>query len=185
MPAWAWIVIAVVVVIALAGLAMLMMRRRSHQLRGRFGVEYDRAVAERGGRWKGESELAARQRRRADLDIRPLEPAARERYLAEWRAIQSRFVDDPGGALNEADHTITQVMRDRGYPMENFEDQAAVISVDHAQVVDDYRAGHAISMANDHGQASTEDMRQATVHYRRLFESLLEAPHDDRSAGVG
>jgi hypothetical protein len=186
MPVWAWIVIAVAVVLVVAAVAWAMYRRRrSRMLRGRFGPEYDRAVAERGGRWKAESELAARQRRRQELDIRPLEPAARERYMVEWRGTKARFVDDPGGAVAEADRLITQVMRDRGYPMEDFEQRSADISVDHANVVDDYRAAHAISMANDHGQASTEDLRQAMVHYRRLFEDLLETRGPDRSAEVG
>jgi len=180
---WAWIVIAVALVLAVGAAWMAFRHRRSRKLRDRFGPEYDRAVDERGGRWKAESELAGRQRRREELEIRTLDPAARERYMNEWQATQSRFVDDPAEAVTQADRLVTQVMRDRGYPMEDFEQRSVDISVDHAHVVDDYRAAHAISMANEHGRAGTEDLRQAMVHYRRLFEDLLEPRQEDRAAG--
>ena len=186
MATWAWVLIALGVIVAVAaGVWMYMRQRGSRALRDRFGPEYDRAVNEQGGRWKGESELSARQKRREDLQIRRLDPAARERYIADWKTTQGRFVDDPGGAVSQADSLVIAVMGERGYPMENFEQQASDISVDHAQAVDDYRAAHAISLANDHGRASTEDLRQAMVHYRRLFEDLLESPDGGRTAGVG
>jgi len=184
MPLWAWIVMGVAVVLVVAAAVWMAFRkRRSGQLQERFGPEYERAVDEQGGRWKAESELAGRQRRREKLEIRSLDPAARERYTAEWQATQARFVDEPAGAVTQADRLVIQVMSDRGYPMEDFEQRSADISVDHPHVVDDYRAGHAISMANEHGRASTEDLRQAMVHYRRLFEDLLESRREDRAAG--
>ena len=184
MPMWAWIVIGVAVVLVVAAAVWMAFRqRRSGKLRDRFRPEYDRAVDERGGRWKAESELAGRQRRREKLEIRSLDPAARDRYMTEWQATQARFVDEPGGAVTQADRLVIQVMSDRGYPMEDFEQRSADISVDHADVVDDYRAAHAISMANEHGRASTEDLRQAMVHYRRLFEDLLEPRQEDRAVG--
>jgi len=186
MAAWVWILIALVVIaVAAAGIWAYMRQQRSRALRGRFGSEYDRAVNERGGKWKGESELAARQKRRDDLEIRRLDPAARERHMADWKTTQGLFVDDPPGAVSQADRLVNVVMSERGYPMENFEQRASDISVDHAEAVDDYRAAHAVSLANDHGQASTEDLRQAMVHYRRLFEDLLEGRDGGTAAEVG
>src|ERR1041385_1354857 len=188
MPVWAWILIAVVVVLVVAAAAWAAYRQRTKGLRDRFGREYDRTVAERGGRMRAESELAARQKRREKLDIQPLDPASRQRYQSQWQNAQTRFVDDPAGAVGEADRLVIAVLKDRGYPMEDMDDfdqRSRDISVDHAAVVDDYRAAHGISMANDHGKASTEDLRQAMVHYRRLFENLLETRGDQRSAEVG
>lgn len=175
MEAWVWVAIAVVAVV-LIGLVVwsAARKRRTDELRGRFGSEYDRAVAERGSRRGAESELTHRVERRNELDIRPLAPAAARRYTDEWRNVQARFVDSPEGALGEADFLITTVMRERGYPMDDFDQRSADISVDHPDVVDDYRAAHAISLANDHGKASTEDLRQAMVHYRSLFERMIE-----------
>lgn len=176
MPTWGWIVIAVVVVLAVVALivALANRRRRSDRIRGRFGPEYDRTVEELGNRRRAESELSARERRREELDIRPLQPAARDRYVQAWRDVQVRFVDMPSESVREADALVTQVMRDRGYPMEDFDQRAADVSVDHPRVVEDYRTAHAISRANDGGRATTEDLRRAMVHYRTLFEDLLE-----------
>jgi hypothetical protein len=174
MPAWVWIVIAIAVVV-IVGLLILSASRRS-KLQSRFGPEYDRAVNE-SGRRGATAELRQRERRRRELDIVPLSAAARERYAQQWQVVQSRFVDQPGDAVREADVLVLSVMRDRGYPMEEFEQRSADISVDHPDLVDNYRAAHAISMAKDHEKASTEDLRQAMVHYRSLFDELLgEAP---------
>ena len=176
MPTWAWILIVVgaaLVLVALLGVAVAGRRRRT-AVRERFGPEYDRTVARAGGRRGAEAELAERERQRQRIDIVPLAQAARERYLETWRAVQTRFVDNPSGAVSEADRLVTDVMRDRGYPIDDFEHRAADISVDHPDLVENFRAGHEIYLRSDRGEASTEDLRQAFVHYRALFEELLE-----------
>ena len=176
------LVAILVVLILLALLAIFAGRqRRSRKLQDTFGPEYDRTVEEAGDRRAAETELQERTERRAGFDIVPLEPEAHARYIEAWRNTQAQFVDEPVEATREADRLITSVMRDRGYPVDDFEQRAADISVDHPQVVDDYRAAHAIAAANDRSEASTEDLRQALVHYRSLFEELLEDRHPDRS----
>ena len=185
MPAWVWIliVLAVLAILAVAGWAASR-RRRTERLRTSFGPEYERTVATAGDRREAESQLQARRARREQLDIRPLEPAARARYLQTWRQAQARFVDAPGDAVAQADRLVIEVMRERGYPMEDFEQRAADVSVDHPRVVDDYRAAHGVSLANDQGEAGTEELRQAFVHYRSLFEVLLETPEESDRAGA-
>jgi hypothetical protein len=168
------ITILVIVVIVVLVAVLLGQRRRSQRLQQQFGPEYQRTVARTGDQRTAEADLAAREQRRRELNIVALEPAARDRYLEAWRATQGRFVDDPAGATREADRLVAQVMRDRGYPVDDFEQRAADVSVDHPQVVDDYRAAHAIAAANERSEASTEDLRQALVHYRSLFEELLD-----------
>jgi hypothetical protein len=179
MPVWAWIIIAVAV-LALIGLAAWAAARssRTERLRDRFGPEYDRTVQASPGRREAEAELEERRRRRQQLDIRPLDPATRQRYAGLWTEAQRRFVDHPGEAVREADTLVVHVMRDRGYPTEGFEQTSSDVSVDHPVVVENYRAAHAISLANDRGLASTEDLRQAMVHYRALFQDLLADEHD-------
>jgi hypothetical protein len=176
MPLWAVILIAigVVAVIALVGWAVWS-KQRSARLREQFGPEYDRALTERGDRRRAESDLVSRRKRREQLEIRPLEASARRRYLERWREVQVRFVDTPGQAVQEADGLVTEVMRERGYPVEEFEERASIVSVDHPKIIHEYRAAHGISMANDNGRASTEDLREAMLHYRSLFDELLEA----------
>ena len=175
------LVAILVVIVLLALLAFFAGRqRRSRKLQETFGPEYDRTVEEAGDRRAAEAELQERTERREQFDIVPLEPEARARYVEAWRHTQAQFVDEPAEATREADRLITSVMRDRGYPVDDFEQRAADLSVDHPQVVDDYRAAHAIAAANDRSEASTEDLRQALVHYRSLFEDLLEdRPGDD------
>jgi hypothetical protein len=173
MPAWVWVIVAIVVIVALAVWAA-MRKRRTESLRRQFGPEYDRAVDGAESSREAESELERRRRRRADLDIRPLASGARVRYAEQWRDVQARFVDDPTGAVAQADTLVTQVMRERGYPMDDFDQRAADVSVDHPDVVEDYRSAHDISTRSANGQAETEDLRQAMVHYRALFEQLLE-----------
>jgi hypothetical protein len=176
-----WLIIAVVVVVLglLAFVWAVKTKRHTGQLKGTFGPEYERSKTEAGSRRKGEAELTARQTRREGLDIRALSTEARDRYSASWIQVQGRFVDEPGAAVSEADRLVSAVMRDRGYPMDDFGQRSADISVDLPHVVDDYRAAHAISMANDHGKASTEDLRQAFVHYRSLFDELLVVQVDE------
>jgi hypothetical protein len=172
----------IVVVVLLVLLAVFAGRqRRSRKLQESFGPEYERTVSETGDRRAAEAELRERTERRQSFDVVPLESEARARYIEAWRHTQAQFVDEPAEATREADRLITSVMRDRGYPIDDFEQRAADISVDHPQVVDDYRAAHAIAAANERSEASTEDLRQALVHYRSLFEELLEDRHPDRS----
>lgn len=179
MSVWIWLIVAVVVVLVLAAIAWrLVSKRRTGKLKEAFGPEYERSKAGAGSRRKAESELVARQTRREGLDIRPLSAEALDRYSASWQQVQNRFVDEPGAAVTEADRLVSAVMRDRGYPMDDFDQRSADISVDLPDVVDNYRAAHAISMANDHGKASTEDLRQAVVHYRSLFDQLLVVPDE-------
>ena len=178
------VVIVVIVVIALIVAGLLVMRqRRSQQLQQGFGPEYERTVEERGGdRRAAEAELQERRQRRDQFEVRELDPAARDRYAERWRAAQRRFVDEPGPAVGEADALVMEVMRDRGYPVaDEFEQRAADVSVDHPQVVEHYRAAHGISARATAGEASTEDLRQAMVHFRALFVDLLGA--DEEPAG--
>jgi hypothetical protein len=178
MPTWAWIVIVIAAVMLLGAVAWSAYngRKRKH-LQERFGSEYDRTVADAPSRREAEADLAERQKRREELEIRPLEQSSRDRYASEWHNTQARFVDDPEEAVGEADRLIQQVMRERGYPVDDFDQRAADLSVDHPEVISNYRAAHGISVANERGKASTEDLRTAMVHYRALFEELLETEH--------
>lgn len=178
MPTWAWIVIVAAVVVAAAGLYFALMRRRTARLQERFGPEYDRTVERQGGRREAEAELGSRVERREKLEIRPLSIESRERYLVSWREVQTKFVDDPAGAVASADQLVGSVMNERGYPLDDFEQRADDISVDHPQVVERYRSAHGIAQKNAEGQATTEDLRQAIKHYRALFEDLLEEAED-------
>jgi hypothetical protein len=175
MPAWGWVLIGIgVVALCLLAAWRAFTARRRRGLQETFGPEYDRTVADAPTRREAESELNERQKRREQLEIRPLDPAARDRHRDDWRRAQEHFVDDPTGAVDEADQLIQTVMRERGYPVDDFERRAADVSVDHPEVVANYRAAHGISIANERGKASTEDLRTAMVHYRSLFEELLE-----------
>jgi FtsZ-interacting cell division protein ZipA len=174
-----WLLIIAAILIVVIVVALFAARRRRERLQERFGPEYDRQVDVSGNRRAAESELAAREKRRSKLEIRPLDPDARDRYLVSWREVQAKFVDSPEKAVGEADQLVGDVMRERGYPVEDFEQREADISVDHPQVASEYRAAHGISLAQRHGQASTEDLRQAVVHYRALFEELLEIRQEE------
>jgi predicted nucleic acid-binding protein len=176
MPTWAWIIIGVVAALVVIGAiaAAWARKRRTAGLQERFGPEYERTVAERDKRREAEQELAERERKREQLDIVPLSTEARAKYSESWRAVQTQFVDDPAGTVGDADRLVTDVMRERGYPIDDFDQRAADISVDHPDVVENYRAAHAIYVTHERGGADTEDLRQAFVHYRALFEELLE-----------
>lgn len=166
------VVIAAIVVAALV--YMLARKRRSHNLREQFGPEYDRVVKREGDVNKGEQLLEFRQKHRKTLEIRPLSPTDKSRFSNRWNEIQNQFVDDPSGAAALADGLIVEVMQLRGYPTTDFTQRAADISVDHPVVVENYRAANEIAQRRSRGQASTEDLRQAMVHYRALFSELLD-----------
>jgi len=180
MDTWVWIVIGIVVAIVVLGVVASVLRtRRSRSLQDRFGREYDRTVDKAGGRREAEQELRRREKRHDELELRPLSQDARERYLRQWQVTQRRFVDDPPGAVSEADNLVQQVMRDRGYPVEDFEQRAADISVEHPELVEKYRTANGIARASERGEASTEDLRHSVRHYRALFVELLEVDDDD------
>ncbi|HEY6445741.1 MAG TPA: hypothetical protein VIY53_04720 [Acidobacteriaceae bacterium] len=167
----ALIIVAVIVVIAVALLAR---RRRSNQLKQRFGPEYDRTVVQqRGDSRRAEETLVEREKRVETFPLRSLTPVDREAYAMEWATVQRRFVDDPSAAVGTADRLVSRVMTDRGYPMTDFDQRAADISVTYPQVVQNYRAAHDIVLRHTDGHATTEELRQAMVHYRSLFDELL------------
>lgn len=172
------VVIAAIVVAALV--YVLMRKRRSQNLRERFGPEYDRAVQKEGNVSKGERLLEFREKHRETLNIRQLSTEEQARFSDRWNEVQNRFVDDPAGAVAVADELIIEVMQARGYPTMDFTQRAADISVDHPVVVENYRAAHDIADRRSRGQASTEDLRQAMVHYRALFAELLEVKQAER-----
>jgi FtsZ-interacting cell division protein ZipA len=185
MNTWVWIVIGVVVAIVVLGVLFSALRtRRSRSLQDQFGREYDRTVDKAGGRREAERELAERQKRHDELELKPLPPEARERYLQQWQQTQSRFVDDPTGAVSEADDLVNRVMRDRGYPVDDFEQRAADISVEHPELVERYRTANGIARASEQGKASTEDLRHSVRHYRALFVELLDADAGDGAEHV-
>lgn len=170
------IIIAVVVVAIVVAAAFLISgRRRSEHLRSRFGSEYERAVAENGDRAKAEAELLKREKRVEKLDIHPLDPDARRNFMERWKEVQARFVDDPPRAVMYADALLAEVMSARGYPVNDFEQRAGDISVDHPDVVQHYRVAHEIAVRHSRNEAGTEDLRQAMVHYRALFDDLVGA----------
>lgn len=164
-------VLVVLVIVALVAVALVAARRRS--LRHRFGPEYDRVVAERDSRTAAERELRYRERRHAELTLTPLSPESRTRYAAAWEELQVRFVDSPGETVGDADELLTRLIAERGYPTGDFSDQIAHLSVEHARTLTQYRDAHEIHLRNTRGEASTEELRQAVVHYRALFADLL------------
>ena len=171
-----WIILAGVVGLVLIALAawFFYQKKQSHRLQGRFGPEYSRTVDELGSRTKAESELKAREKRVERLSIVPLAPLEAARFSQAWKVLQGRFVDNPKGVVVEADQLVRQLMQKRGYPMGDFEHRAADISVDHPEVVANYRAAQAIAEQDKRGEADTEALRKAVVHYRALFDELLE-----------
>jgi hypothetical protein len=187
-----WFIVVVVIVLAIVGLVMTAKQRR-HSLQERFGPEYDRSVETAGGRRQAERELRDKAARRDQLDIRPLSAEARERYADEWALVQEGFVDEPGESVDQADALVVRVMRERGYPVDDFETRTDMAAVDHPDVVEHYRAADKIRTANRTGDADTEQLRVAVVHYRWLFDALLldeseaaavTAAADDQRASV-
>jgi len=172
-------IIAFVVVLVAAGMAVLYLqrKRRTARLRTQFGAaEYARTVEAGGNRRQAEAGLEGRRQRVEGFHVRPLAAGDRARFVESWRGVQARFVDGPAGAVREADQLLGDVMSTRGYPVSNFEQRAADISVAHPLVLENYRTAHEIALRQTNGQASTEDLRQAMVHYRTLFEELVSEP---------
>jgi hypothetical protein len=172
-PKVIWVLVAVVIAVAVVGW-VVWSRRRTEQLRERFGPEYDRTVQEAGGVRKAEAALHAREKRVERLQIRPLSSDEIDRFAFSWERVQARFVDDPNAAITQADKLVGEVMAARGYPVGEFDQRVEDISVDHPDVVMNYRAARDIAVQHGRGQATTEDLRQAMVHYRALFRDLLE-----------
>ena len=171
------IVLAAVVILLIAVLAWLYVRKRrstTANLRQKFGPEYDRAVQTHGSERKAEATLVDREKRVEKLNLRDLDPMERERFVKRWDSIQSRFVDSPKGAVTEADDLVSSLMKTRGYPMSDFDQRAADISVDHSRVVENYRSAHEIALRVGKDAATTEDLRTAMIHYRLLFEELAQ-----------
>jgi hypothetical protein len=170
-----WIILFGILAVVLLAVAVGFISQRQQQskrLRQRFGAEYDRAVAEL-GRSKAEAELRAREKRVEKLTIIPLAPTDAARFTQAWNALQGRFIDNPKGVVVEADHLVRELMLKRGYPMGDFDRRAADMSVDHPAVVENYRAAQAIAVRDERGEADTEELRKAVVHYRTLFDELL------------
>jgi hypothetical protein len=181
------VVIIGVILIGIVGIAaaMLLKKRKTERLRTRFGPEYTRAVEESGDRGKAEAGLEQREKRVEGFAIRPLASSERERYIASWHKAQSEFVDDPKNSVTQADQLLVDVMSTRGYSVSEFEQRSADISVDHPLVVENYRAAHEIAIRHASGQATTEDLRQAMIHYRKLFDALVGEPEVARAAAAG
>jgi hypothetical protein len=169
------IVLVIALVAAIGAAVWLYMRnKRSEGLQERFGPEYERALETHHDQGKAELELKQRAERVDQLNIRSLDRDERDGFVERWRSVQAQFVDDPTGATNEADELVGEVMATRGYPVGDFEQRAADVSVNHPRVVEHYRAAHAIALRNARGDTDTEELRQALVHFRSLFEDLLE-----------
>ncbi len=183
MAAWVWVIIAIAVVVVVALVAVGAGKRRTAMLRDRFGPEYDRAVENSDDRRAAEAELREREKQRAQFDVKPLPEATRLQFAGEWRDLQERFLDEPAQAVDGADSLITRVMDARGYPMKDFDEQVELVSVDHPDTVENYRFAHAVRGRAQAQQASTEDLREALLRYRSLFDDLLR-PEGSDAPGV-
>ena len=173
------IVLAVAVILIIAVLALLYVRKRrstTADLRKKFGPEYDRAVRVHGTERKAEAKLEDREKRVEKLNLRDLDPMERERFTKQWESVQSRFVDSPKGAVAEADDLVSSLMKARGYPVSDFDQRAADISVDHPRVLENYRSAHEIALRVGKDGSTTEELRTAMIHYRSLFEELVQLP---------
>lgn len=175
------VVVLAVIVIVLAAVLLVRPAMRRRQLKNDFGPEYDRAVQDKGDVRGAENELTNRQRRHQEFELRPLSDDRRARYVRDWSAVQEEFVDSPKAAVGKADRLISEVMSDRGYPASDFDQQAADLSVEHSSVLGHYRKAHSISQRPESEPASTEDLRAAMIHYRSLFEDLVDHATPERS----
>lgn len=170
-----WAMAAVIVVVAIVAIGWAIVRRRQRRrLEERFGPEWERAIDLRGDRGEAAAELHGRVARRNELDIRPLSPAMRDHFADEWQHVQSFFVEEPSVAVGQADALVAAVMRERGYPVDDFEERSDLVSVDHPVLADRYRRAHAVHVSNRSGAATVDDLREALLHYRALFAELLD-----------
>lgn len=180
--------VAIIIVLALVVIALvawlIIQNRQSKLLKTKFGPEYERVFRKQGNRAKAERELKEREERVSHLHIMAITPSDASRFSEEWRAVQARFVDNPQTAVNDADRLVIELMQKRGYPVADFETRVADVSVDHPRVVENYRAAHGIALRNERGSASTEDLRRAFVHYRSLFDELLEVQNQPEPVEV-
>lgn len=175
MQLWQIALIVVVAIVVIGAVVWMMnQRNRTEHLTERYGPEYQRTLEATGDKREAERELQDREERVKEYEIKPLSPEQRDRYVAKWKETQADFVDDPSGAIAQADSLVQDVMGERGYPVGDFEQRSADISVDHPHVVEEYRAAHTIAERHANGGVETEDLRQAMVHYRALFDDLLE-----------
>ena len=168
------LLLVLIIVVIAVGALLFVQRRRSAALQQKFGPEYQRTIGQFGDERKAEAELAAREKRVRSLNVRALTPEEQTRFADAWKRAQARFVDEPSQAAADADNLVKDLMQTRGYPVGDFEQRAADVSVDHPEVVSNYRAAREIAVRNSAGKATTEDIRQAMVHYRSLFEELLQ-----------
>jgi hypothetical protein len=171
--------LAAVVIVTIAVIAVLYVGKRRNStadLRKKFGPEYDRALREQGSERKAEAKLADREKRVEKLNIRDLNPVEHDRFLKQWESVQSRFIDSPKGAVAEADDLVSSLMKVRGYPVSDFDQRAADISVDHPRVVENYRSAHEIALRVGKAETTTEELRTAMIHYRWLIEELMQVP---------
>jgi hypothetical protein len=176
MPAWAWILIVIGALVVIGLIAWYVSaRRKTEHLQERFGPEYNRVSSTAETTREAERELAQREERREQLEIKPLAQELRARYTEEWKSIQAEFVDEPGRAVSRADSLLQKVMAERGYPVEKFDQRAADLSVDHPKVVENYREGHRLATHGNGDGTETEDLRQAMRHYRALFDELVQS----------
>jgi len=178
------LLIVVIVIVALVALLFWSRSRRSADLKSRFGPEYGRTVDQLGDEAKAEKVLAERQKRVSSYTIKPLPPEMRDHFVNTWRNVQAQFVDDPKYAVTRADDLLGEVMGARGYPVRDFDQRAEDLSVDHPEVVQNYRSAHDIALRHSRGEASTEDLRTAMIHYRALFDDLVNEPEAGAAARV-
>jgi hypothetical protein len=180
MVTWAWILIAVAIIVIVVALLAAMRQRSTKRLREQFGPEYDRVLQERGDRHAAEADLRDRLKQRDRLNVRPLTEPTRARFAAEWRELQERFVDQPYDAVVAADGLVSRVLTERGYPMDTLEARATLISADHPAVVGNYRFAHVVYQRTQSQRVTTEDLRTALLHYRSLFDELLQSGNAGR-----
>ena len=182
------VIVVIIVVVVLAALAagglVLARKRRSEQLQQEFGPEYDRVLERSDSKSEAESALAERRKRHQQLDLRSLDPQTRERFRGDWKQVQGEFVDDPGGAVEKADSLVTTIMRERGYPVDDFDQRAEDISVEHPRVVENYREARKVRDAHRESRAGTEDLREAVTSYRSLVDALLDEGGDHGGEAV-